>query len=287
MIVTRLIGGLGNQMFQYAAGRALALRRGTTLAIDRRGFEVYHTHHYGLFKFALDAVDANPALLPGAPRETRLSRIMRRLRPGPALQVYTERSFTFDPAVIELQDGTYLDGYWQSVRYFADADAAVRADFAIRTPPSADNAQWLARVAGSTSVALHIRRGDYVADARANSVHGTCPIDYYLRAVERLRERVAGIPEFYVFSDDPDWAEANLRLGYPTHFLRHNDKAADYEDLRLMSACRHAIIANSTFSWWAAWLNPHPDKTIIAPARWFRTDTLDDRDLIPQDWLRV
>nr|VFK65587.1 MAG: Glycosyl transferase family 11 [Candidatus Kentron sp. TUN] len=134
---------------------------------------------------------------------------------------------------------------------------------------------------------MHIRRGDYVSDKEANTLIGTCSLDYYQRAVRLLQERIESNPRFYVFSDDPDWVQANLRLDGQMHIVRHNNTDTNFEDLRLMSACSHHIIANSTFSWWGAWLNPSPQKIVIAPARWFKSDKLDDRDLIPSSWLRI
>lgn len=286
MIVSRLIGGLGNQMFQYAAGRALALRRGVPFRVDRRGFASYKTHAFGLDCFRADVKDAPADQLPGAAAESRINRLLRPFLRGP-VRVHPEKAFTFDPQVLALPDNTYLDGYWQSEQYFNDQAAAIREDFTVRHPPSAENQRWLERIAASNAVSLHVRRGDYVTNPSANAVHGTCDLDYYRRAVDHLRNASGADPAIFVFSDDPDWVAANLQLPFDMHLVRNNDAATNYEDLRLMSACRHHVIANSSFSWWGAWLDPAPDKIVVAPKRWFRSDEMDDTDLIPAAWVRT
>lgn len=286
MIVSRLIGGLGNQMFQYAAGRALALRRGVQFRIDRRGFASYKTHAFGLDCFCADLTDAPAEGLVGATREKWLNRLLQPLSRD-RLRVHAERAFTFDAEVLSLPDGTYLDGYWQSEKYFSDFAEQVRADFTVRHAPSAENRRWLEHIAATNSVSLHVRRGDYVTNAAAAAVHGTCDLDYYRRAVDHVRHASGFDPVLFVFSDDPDWVAGNLNLPFDMHLVRNNDAATNFEDLRLMSACRHHVIANSSFSWWGAWLNPSRAKMVVAPKRWFRKDNLDDRDLIPAEWVRI
>lgn len=286
MIVSRLIGGLGNQMFQYAAGRALALRRRVPFRIDRRAFADYKTHAFGMDCFRADLSDAPADQLPGAAKENRINRFLRPLLRAP-LRVYTEKSFTFDPEVLALSDGTYLDGYWQTEKYFADYADTVRADFTVRHAPSPENQQWLDHVTAGNSVSLHVRRGDYVSNPSAAAVHGTCDLDYYRRAVEYLRQASGAEPVVFVFSDDPDWVAANLRLSCPMHLVRNNDASTNYEDLRLMTACRHHVIANSSFSWWGAWLDPRPDAITVAPQRWFVAGTPDACDLVPPRWVKL
>lgn len=287
MIVTRVIGGLGNQMFQYAAGRALAHRHDTQLKLDSTGFETYPVHSYGLHHFAFKAVPAGEKEIPNGRAETRWARALRRFGFGTELNVYRERSFAFDPEVLTLPDGIYLDGYWQSERYFADIEQELRRDFEIVTPPNAENAAWLARIRRDEgAISIHVRRGDYVTNASASAVHGTCSLDYYVRAAEYVAGKCGASPAFYVFSDDPDWVAENLQLGYETVYVRHNDASRNYEDLRLMAACQHHVIANSTFSWWGAWLNPSNRKIVVAPAAWFRDSKFDTRDLLPLSWVK-
>jgi hypothetical protein len=196
MIVSRLIGGLGNQMFQYAAGRALACA--VVFAIDSRAFADYKTHAFGMQCFCADLTEAPARLIPNPPAEGRLQRLLRRFLPSP-LRVYTEKTFTFDNAVLSLPDGTYLDGYWQSEKYFADFADQIRKDFAVKAAPSAPSQAWLELIDRTHSVSLHIRRGDYVSNAAAAAVHGTCDLGYYERAVAHLHQVTGQAPELFVF----------------------------------------------------------------------------------------
>jgi hypothetical protein len=131
-----------------------------------------------------------------------------------------------------------------------------------------------------------VRRGDYVQNPVTNARHGLCPLEYYHTAVRTLAAQVPD-PQFFVFSDDPDWTQQNLKLPYPTTYVTCNGLERDYEDLRLMSHCRHHIIANSSFSWWGAWLSTFPAKTVLAPSTWFREPPQASRDRVPAGWLTV
>lgn len=288
MIVTRLSGGLGNQMFQYAAGRRLALARGTELVLDPSPLSdprVRTPRCYELGRYPIRARVGEPSEIDALERRRRslTSRLARRLGRRPAS---VERGFGFDPAVLDLPDGSCLEGHWQSERYFADAADEVRAELSLETPPGENDAAWLARIASCSSVSVHVRRGDYVSDPAVLAMHGTCSLDYYVRACEHLAKRVAD-PVYFVFTDDPEWARSHLSLPGETAFVDHNGPDAGPEDLRLMSRCQHHIIANSTFSWWGAWLDPRPDKLVIAPRRWFQDDRRQTRDVVPDGWVRL
>ncbi len=289
MIVSKLVGGLGNQMFQYAAGRALSLRLGVPLYIDRRSFNNgYKLRNYELEHFQIVAQDAPVGVLPTVSGDGFLSRVVRRWLGSGINVFYREKSFAFDVGFEQLGANTYIEGYWQSERYFFDVNEQIRKDFKLIESPSGENQVWLDKINNTLSVSLHVRRGDYVSNPVANQVHGTCGLDYYVNAIAALSGQLQGDPEFFVFSDDPAWVREHLSFGpYRRHFIDHNGAQNGHEDLRLMTACKHNIIANSTFSWWGAWLNPHPRKIVIAPARWFRDETMNDADLIPEGWLRV
>ncbi|OCW58347.1 alpha-1,2-fucosyltransferase [Hoeflea olei] len=286
MIITHINGGLGNQMFQYAAGRALALRHGTDLLLDTRAFDGSTQFGYGLDHFAIVARKAGDGDLPPERKRAPLRYLLwRGLKLKPRL--VREDGLSFNAGFDALGDGVYLKGYWQSERYFKRFQAELRADFRIVTPPSDQNAAILAELAERPAISLHIRRGDYVRDARTNATHGTCTLDYYARAAERIATTMSDAPLIVTFSDDPAWVRDNLRLPFEMRVMDHNDSDHNYEDLRLMSACRHHIIANSSFSWWGAWLNPSPDKVVVAPSRWFADDKLVNRDIWPEGWIRL
>ena len=285
MITARLVGGLGNQMFQYAASRALALRRGVGLRLDVSNFNTYHLHKYGLHHLAISAEVTDQRQLPNAG-----ARVLEHLRHLVGLNtpaLYCENGLRFDPAVLALPSNTTLDGYWQCERYFADYADPIRAELFVKTPAIGDNLKYLDLFCSGTSVSVHIRRGDYVFNTQANSVHGTCDISYYEAAAHYIAARCAEAPTFYLFSDDPDWVRDNFHIPFKRRLVMHNGADRNFEDLRLMSACSHHIIANSSFSWWGAWLNPSKEKIVVAPQRWFKTLALDSADLLPADWVRL
>jgi len=194
-----------------------------------------------------------------------------------------EKGFAFDPEVLKSPDDVYLEGYWQSEKYFASTEGLLRREFTIRQSLSGRNQEMAARIAGCNTVSLHVRRGDYVSNPNASRVHGLCGADYYQAAVRRIAEIVPQ-PHLFVFSDDPEWAARNLHLDHPMTIVTGNDTQRDYEDLHLMSLCKHHIVANSSFSWWGAWLDTNPDKIVIVPARWFAREQHDTRDLFPPAW---
>jgi hypothetical protein len=163
----------------------------------------------------------------------------------------------------------------------------IRQDFSFIDPPSEVNAEWLVRIRQENSVSVHVRRGDYVSLASANAFHGTLSLDYYAKSAQLLRERLSGDLSFFVFSDDPEWVKSNLVLPGNTTYVDWNGEGAAHEDLRLMSNCRHNIIANSSFSWWGAWLGENADKLVVAPKQWFTNGNPVSEDLIPRSWIKV
>jgi hypothetical protein len=282
MIATRLMGGLGNQMFQYAAGRRLAIRRGTKLVLDLsylahpplgdvpRHFELDCFHIVA--EHTAEPVDGGraPAFLRWLDRSAP-----RRLK---------ESGVQFQSAVLKARDNTLLVGYWQSEKYFEDEEAQIRKDFTFAAPLSPEK-NALAKTIDERAVSVHIRRGDYVSHPASSKFHGLLPLEYYERAAAVIRERVPH-PHFFVISDDPDWCRGHIKLPGTTTFVS-DVHSAGHEDLQLMRLCRHHIIANSSFSWWGAWLNERRDKVVVAPKRWFTDDARDTSDLVPGNWLRL
>jgi len=295
IVVTRLIGGLGNQMFQYAAGRALALRSGAALKLDLSGFAVYPKRHYELGDFLICAtpasdVDRAAFGLRAAGALAEWGRRVRRLLGtdigSEGSPIYTERHFHFDAQVRDLTPPVYLDGYWQSEKYFSDCAELLRQEFTPSMSLDGENAAMAARIAAVNAVSLHVRRGDYVSELDVSRYHGICPPDYYRSAVDYIAQRVPGI-HLFVFSDDQHWVRENLRFDLPTTLVAANSPDRGFRDMQLMARCRHHIVANSSFSWWGAWLNPARGKIVVAPRRWFDASSNDTRDLIPPDWVRL
>lgn len=288
MITSRLCGGLGNQMFQYAVGRRLALRHGTSLALDITAYQQrYRRETPRPFELKLFNVEA--ALIDRLPGRLALARALRSFAPRfTGITLHQERSDAFDSQVRELPEDSYLIGYWQSYRYFEDVAPQLFRDFC-PTQALAERSEAIAELMlRSVSVALHVRRGDYVTLQSAAKFHGVLGDDYYARAVARIRACLDS-PIFFVFSDDIAWCRENLGLDVrSTHFIDWNTGAAAWQDLILMSHCKHHVIANSSFSWWAAWLadqrHAGTRREVIGPQAWFAKKTVSLADRFPRHW---
>ncbi len=293
MIIASLLGGLGNQMFQYATARALSIDRHQPMRLDTSAFEDTRMHQgfelrkvFGCAAPLASGADLRSVL--GYPSSYRFRRMLARknllwMRPK-ALVV--EPHFQHWAGIASVAERCVLMGYWQSEKYFASAASAIRRDFTFATAPSSRNAALQAEIASCNAVSLHIRRGDYVQNARALATHGLCPPDYYRAAIRHFVDRIES-PRFFVFSDDIPWVSENLHIAAAHVYVDHNQGPESYNDMRLMSHCRHHVIANSSFSWWSAWLNARPDKIVVAPSRWFADTTKDTQDLLPASWLRI
>lgn len=292
MIIVRIIGGLGNQLFQYALGRHLALIHRTELKLDLSGFERYKLHKYSLWPFNIQEKVASAEELAffGVRNRGLLERVVRRIvrRPPRFPRTYIrEKGFFFDPAVLKLGDGVYLDGHWQSEKYFKNIEGLLRSELTLKPPLEGKNLELAKQIENCEAVSIHVRRGDFISNPKRLKFHGVCEMDYYLRCVERLTGTI-GEPNFFVFSDEPEWCHTNVNLGYPTTIVSHNGVNGNYEDLRLMSLCKHHILANSTFSWWGAWLSRHGEKKVFAPRKWIVNDnTIKVTDVIPAEWAIV
>lgn len=287
MIVVRMIGGLGNQMFQYATARALALRSGQEVGLDLRHYDRPREHGFGLDALAHRGIRVPAGDLPPLLREQPLAALAWLLL-NRKPRILRERHFGFDPAIAAITGPALIKGYFQTERYFVDQAATIRAEMSPKAPPDPENARWLAEIAAEPrAVSLHVRRGDYVSNARFAARHGCCTPAYYERALAHVTARLGASPVIYAFSDDPAWVRDNLRLPCEIRIPGHNDAARNVEDLRLMAACRHHIIANSSFSWWGAWLNPRDDKVVAAPARWYADPDTRNPDIWPDTWARI
>jgi hypothetical protein len=292
MIIVRLFGGLGNQMFQYAVGRALAYRIDTELKLDISDYNGNPLRQYNLFPFNIienfatmsDLDRVRKSFFAGVKSPIRLLKETLN-RDIPIISI-KERIIDFDLEILHLPDNVYLKGYWQSEKYFKDIEKIIRIEFGFKAIPDPLNKKIGQQIADGESVSIHVRRGDYVSNPQTLQVHGVCDVRYYQKAINKMCNKI-DTPHFYVFSDDPMWAKANMSADAPIDFLTHNDTLKNYEDLRLMTLCKHHIIANSSFGWWGAWLNPNKEKIVIAPKKWFRTTTFKLDDRFPSEWYLI
>ena len=288
-IIVRVVGGLGNQMFQYACGRAAALRSRGQLLLDLSAFERYKLHHYGLDAFRITAQTAPRRLQTGSALQASLRRLGLTTDLQLTLQgfdcIKEGEDLAFQSCMLEHHAKAYLDGYWQDETYFADAADILRAEFQLRRLGATPNARAITDD-DSPLVSLHIRRGDYVHNPMDNSVHGVLGLDYYRDAIRLLAKRIGERFRIVVFSDDIEWARQNLAFRQPLSFFS-GSTATPHEDLHIMASCDHHIIANSTFSWWGAWLNPSSTKVVVTPKCWFVASRLAHRHICPPSWERI
>lgn len=290
-VITRLNGGLGNQLFQYAAGRALADRLGAPLKVDLSEFDTYLLRSFELDQFNINAGIATSAELANfVINPSRFQRYCSRLAISLGLGfnkiAFKENKFGYDGTFEKIRHPMYLNGYWQSEKYFKSAGDKLRNELCLVDKLGVASQKILDEILQCPAVSLHIRRGDYITNPSAAVVHGVCPPDYYYSAIRHIITRVQN-PYFFVFSDDPQWAKDNLKIGYPVQFVEANGPDRSVEDIWLMKSCNHHIIANSSFSWWAAWLNNKQDKIVIAPRIWFLDKKINTRDLIPELWHKI
>lgn len=292
MIIVKLKGGLGNQLFQYAAGRRLACLHNVPLKLDLSWFgddlSGVTPRSYALGPFPINAEPATDQEITRLyePQVGRVKYFLNFINPFYRKTHILGRYFHFDPAILGLPDNSCLDGYWQSEKYFGDLASVIRSDFTVRVDLNGRNREVASVIDGCNAISIHIRRGDYVTNIKTAAKYVTCTNDYYTMAMDLIMARVKR-PHFFVFSDDPAWVREHFTIPHTMTLVTHNGPDQAHEDLRLMSLCRHHIIANSSFSWWGAWLNPLPDKVVIAPLRWFNDPAIDTRDLIPASWLRI
>lgn len=289
MVIIELNGGMGNQLFQYAAGRALA----ESHQVDWCLYPKVKGHQTDR-NYVLDRFNIPQQMAPSA-EVRRLSYWEKGLMGKLAFAIteggklyYKRKSFkeqgpAYDPQFFQALDDVYLSGHWQSPKYFNSIRELLLKQISLKEVPSSEFKSYAAQMEKGRTVSLHVRRGDYTSANYSKSL-GVCPPAYYQRALNEL-STVLGVEQVFIFSDDIDWVKENLDLGSPcTHI---EAELSDEEELLLMTQCKDHIIANSSFSWWGAWLDPKPDKRVIAPEHWFNEKHRDPVDVIPSEWTRI
>lgn len=294
MIVVKLIGGLGNQLFQYAAGRALASYHKTQLALDTGYLKLISNGEYTQRKFELDRFNINASLANEGvlknfdfDQNKYISRL-KKISPGLfSKMIFNEHHFNFHSEFLRLPKDTYLNGYWQSEKYFNSFREKLLSEITLKEPLFPAALLIDKRIGEVNAVSLHVRRGDFVSLKSANHFHGYLETDYYKAALEQIKNKVTD-PVFFIFSDDLDWCKKNFDFIEQREFVDGKANGiSTQEELILMSRCNHNIIANSSFSWWGAWLNQNKSKTVIAPKNWFADKKINTNDLIPANWIKI
>lgn len=288
MIVTRLIGGLGNQMFQYACGLYLATRTQQTLYLDVSAFDTYKLHDLAIDNLSISArrlPESERQRIPG--RHRGVSRIREKLESlvGRSLELRREKPFGFREEYTVPGRDLYLDGYWQSEQFFPAMRKQLKDEFQPVKPLSSQTCRVADEIQKSHSVAVHVRRGDYVTDSEAKRIYRSLEADYYRTCLQDLRLHVEDA-RIFLFSNDVQWCLSNLDVGVPFTPVTHNGASTAFEDMYLMSRCQHAVTANSSFSWWGAFLGQEKTgRRVYYPDPWFNPGTLDGTALGCDEWI--
>ncbi len=291
MIIVKLQGGLGNQMFQYALGKIIELKYESHLLLDvefyndqikKKGFT---PRQFALQVFDCDIKKVNPEIIQSFLSPSIINQLKRHFN-MPHNKIYFENTPLFDKDLFLLTPPLYISGYFQSEKYFLNHQSFVRDLFKFPHNAFLDNKHILNDFKLNNSVSVHFRRGDYIADEVTNKFHGICSLDYYLKAFELICSKLSS-PKFYIFSDDIEWVEKSIsHWKYNVEFIK-TQTLDTWIDMFLMSQCRHNIIANSSYSWWSAWLNNNDDKIVIAPQKWFNHQDYLIEDIIPEMWIKL
>ena len=291
MIIVKLMGGLGNQMFQYALGRRLSLDRQVQLKLDLSWYEAQTERVYQLNHFMIDASLSDLSVpqyhthIINTDFKSRLFRLEQRLLPYKHRRWINENGYGFNPNILKVKSNIYLTGYWQSEKYFLPIEKIIREDFKLKENLHSTNQCLAKQIQSCRAVSIHVRRGDYL-DSRFRHYYFHCDTSYYKKGMEIILHKYPD-SHFFVFSDDLEWVKQNLPSDDNIFYIENNDLKYDWESIYLMSLCKHHIIANSSFSWWGAWLNENPEKIVIAPSRWYASPKDSSADIIPEKWIKI
>ncbi|SEB81202.1 Glycosyl transferase family 11 [Maribacter dokdonensis] len=285
MIIAFLTDRLGNQLFQYAAAKALAIKNNTTVKLNKNfyteqiGMGAYELHHFNIPEEFATKAELKHYMWPN---DSLTYRILRKIFPK---KVYFERTGGFDDNFKNLGDMVCLRGFWQSYKYFEDIEDIIRKEFSIKHPLQGNNLVMAEKIQNCNAVSVHIRRGDYLKPENTGN-YVSCSIKYYKAAIQLMQKKLEN-PSFFFFSDDIEWVKENFKDNKHNYFVDFNTGKTAYEDLRLMTFCKANIIANSTFSWWAAWLNNNSSKVVVAPKKWFVDPEHSTKNLYPPNWISL
>lgn len=282
MIIIKLTGGLGNQMFQYALGRSLSIRHKTKFKLDISNYKNDKLRSYSLSCFDIKTKIATRNELDKFIPYSSIQKILEKIKPSTFKRHIIYTNTDYNSNILKVKNAL-LYGYWQSPKYFERHGEIIKKDFTLKDEYDDHDHALLEKINQSESISLHVRRGDYVNNPKMHEYYYQCDQDYYNKAIKLIKNKHKNTALF-VFSDDIDWAKSNLNLNENTTFI---EGKKDYLDMFYMSKCKHNIIANSSFSWWGAWLNINPEKQIIAPKKWYKKTEQTTKDLIPNTWQQI
>lgn len=289
MIIVKLMGGLGNQMFQYAFGKSLEAKFNSPIFFDKswfdQKFENVTPRVFGLdaFNISLHFIDPKRLFFRN-PQHSWFKILKQKIKGKIVCQKITEACFSFNQ--IKPNGNFYLEGYWQNNEYYEGIRKIIVEEFHFPKFSRPEDINLQDIILGCESVAVHIRRGDYVSSPKTNQYHGTCSMKYYKDAVNKILFEIPNA-KFFLFTDDPDYVKSNF--GFLSDWtLVSDNRRAEVDELNLMHLCKHFIIANSSFSWWGAWLSRNPNKIVVAPKRWYKNEEANEKcKIVPKDWTKI
>ena len=275
MIIVRVMGGTGNQMFQYALARKLK-EMNKYVVLDISAYKTWEFR----YDFCLNRIfDINKDIyITEDPNEF----IIKNCRNIKIIDCENQPYYNAD---ILNYDNVYLNGYWMSEKYFKDIEKILRKEFIFKNTLDKEKSELVNELKNTNSVGIHVRRGGYLQGNAANIFTGITTKKYYDNSLKYIKEKVSN-PQFYVFTDDREWAKETFK----NTSVKVIDVAIDktnYTNIQIMSSCKHNILANSTASWWAAWLNNNKNKIIITPDIWLNQKEANMDDIVPHDWIRI
>lgn len=282
MITVILKGGLGNQMFQYATARAVAEENKDQLYLNTFWFDTQSKRELNIKDFNIQGEIIETGLIKRLAYKIPLFK--KRGIIGDTYIKEQER-FVFDESIFKTSGSIIMEGYWQNEKYFKDIRDTLKKEFSLKKPLGGQAHDIKNKIDNCNSVSLHFRRGDYIKNEKLNKIYGASPMKYYRQALDIVSDKVED-STLFIFSDDIGWVKENFKINKQVTYVSQKD-IKDTEELILMSRCKHNIIANSTFSWWAAWLNDYEEKLVIAPQKWFNNSNRKTSDLIPNSWKRI
>ncbi len=292
MIISKISSGLGNQLFQYSIGRQLSLLKNAPLKLDISFFETQNLRNYRLDNYNIEggvATEEEILSFTNIYRERSLKAFIKRKIQNSAAKhkkplFYEKEWWNYEPSLLKAGPNVYIRGYWQHYKYFENLNPSIFSELKLKESLEADIINLVAEINNNTSsISVHIRRGDYVSNS-ANHLMNILPKEYYLKGFSFLKRKIKN-PVFYFFSDDLNWVKDNFKMDAPSIFV---DAQKDYLELDIMSKCSHNIIANSTFSWWAAFLNQNPKKIVVSPKHWVANLEINKRVEIQfPTWIKI
>ncbi|HDM8185454.1 TPA: alpha-1,2-fucosyltransferase [Vibrio harveyi] len=288
MIRIKCVGGLGNQMFQYAAGFALSKKLGVDLLLDLSAFNSYDTNPLRINHFNISSSISNE---PKFADKVFCRNILVKYDLYKKLmskKYFFEKGLEYNNSFNRIKDEITLVGYFQSEKYFHKYRDEIKNEFTLIDELPIEAKIIAEKISNTNSIAVHVRRGDYITNSENMAIHGVCDVDYYKRAHVYLNEHglINDETKFFIFSNDLDWCSENMRFLGDIVIVDGNSARPEI-DMYLMSLAKSQIIANSTFSWWGAWLNENIDKTVVAPSNWFASESFVNNDMIPTDWVKI